>query len=126
MNNVIRHIYILASLLLSISVIVTFAGDIISPVRGVVTLIFFMTCPGLSLVTLLSIEDGLMEATLIVALSLSVNTLIATGMLYFGYWSLTLGLLLSVGLTIVGIMLYAIIAFTYHDRVENQSLTREV
>lgn len=126
MNNVIRQIYIFASVILSISVVVTFAGDIDSPVRGVVTLLFFMTCPGLSLVPLLSIEDGLMEATSVVALSLSVNTLIATGMVYFGSWSLMLGLLLSVGLTIVGIMLYAIVAFTYQDRTENQTFTREV
>jgi hypothetical protein len=71
----------------------TLAAGIVSLVsapatlRAPIVLLFTATCPGLSLVRLLRLSDWLVEVVLAVALSLSLDGIIAAIFLYAGHWS---------------------------------------
>ena len=57
-------------------------ADVHSPIRPLVALWFLSLCPGMAFVRLLDIEEGYVELTLAIALSLALNTAVATAMLY--------------------------------------------
>lgn len=73
-----------------------------SPVRAVLTIWFFLTCPGLAVVGLLDIEDSLGEMLLAVALSIAIGMLLAAGMLITHTWSPDGALAILVGLSLLG------------------------
>jgi uncharacterized membrane protein len=74
-----------------LALLVTFI-NLQSPVRVVITFWFLLICPGMAFVRLLRIEDRLIELTLAVALSLSLDIIVVEGMLFFNRWSAELGL----------------------------------
>ncbi|PZS14549.1 MAG: hypothetical protein DLM57_14315 [Pseudonocardiales bacterium] len=75
--------------------------DITSPLRPVLTLWFLCVCPGMALVGLMRVDEPFAEVTLIIALSLALDTITAGTMLYAGWWSppwtLIILLVVSVG-----------------------------
>ena len=74
---------------------VAFWGD--APPRPFVILGFMLVCPGMALARFLGIEDKLQEFVTGVALSLALESALATFMVYTDTWSpaLALGLLVS-------------------------------
>ncbi len=74
------------------------------PVRPVVTLFFALTCPGISLVRLLSLEDPFAELTLGIATSVAVAGLVGGVLLYCGAWSPDGGLAILVGIAFGGLV----------------------
>jgi hypothetical protein len=68
-------------------------------VRTAIVLAFLLTCPGWAIVRLLRLENALGEWTLATALSVTLDTLIAGGMLYAGEWSPMHSLDLLMGIT---------------------------
>lgn len=56
-------------------------------IRAPVVLWFAAICPGLSIVRLLHLDDRLIELVLAVALSLSLDGIVAAAFLYSGHWS---------------------------------------
>ena len=77
-------------------------ANIISPVRAILSLVFFLVCPGMAFVQLLRIEDWIVEFTLAVALSIALTTLASEAMLYADAWSPVTAGLSFVGLTLLG------------------------
>lgn len=63
------------------------ALDLHGPVRGVLALWFFLTCPGMAMVGLLEITDPLAEVVLAIALSVAIGMLLALAMLVTHTWS---------------------------------------
>jgi uncharacterized membrane protein len=72
------------------------------PVRGTVTLWFFLVCPGLALVGLARITDRLAEAVLAVALSLALSTGVAVVMGLTDAWSTDAALAILLGISLLG------------------------
>jgi hypothetical protein len=72
------------------------------PFRGVITLWFFLTCPGLAIVGLLQIEDLLAEALIAVALSVTIGMLLALVMVLTHTWSPAAGTAILILLSLAG------------------------
>jgi len=71
--------------------------------RPITAFWFILICPGMALVRLLHLDDVLVEVTLALGLSLALDALVATVILYSGRWSprLILFLLAAVSLAAV-------------------------
>jgi uncharacterized membrane protein len=80
------------------------AVDAPGPIRPAVTVLFVLTCPGLSLVRLLGLRDPLAELVLGVATSIALAGLLGGVLLYSGMWSPLGGLAILVVITIAGIV----------------------
>ena len=74
------------------------------PIRPVVTMFFALTCPGMSLVRLLRLEDQLAELTLGIATSVAVAGLVGGVLLYYGLWSPQGGLMILVAIALTGLV----------------------
>lgn len=83
-------------------------GDLESPIRPFIVFWFFLVCPGMALVPLLSIEDKSTEFIIAIALSLAIDTAIATIMVYTGLWSPLWGLGIVIGICEIGVVLQII------------------
>ena len=79
-------------------------GDVTTPLRPLITLWFLIICPGMAFIQLLQIRDHLYEVVLAVALSLVMALGVAATILYAGFWSPELILLILVGLSLVGVL----------------------
>ena len=77
-------------------------ANIVSPVRAILSLAFFLVCPGMAFVQLLRIEDWIVELTLAVALSIALSTLVSEAMIYADAWSPVTAGLGFIGLTLLG------------------------
>lgn len=80
------------------------AVDAPGPIRPAVTVLFALTCPGLSLVRLLQLRDPLAELALGVATSVALAGLIGGVLLYSGMWSPLGGLAILVAITVAAIV----------------------
>jgi hypothetical protein len=67
-------------------------GDISTPARPVLAVWFISVCPGLALVRLLRLADGWSELAVGLALSITLGVMVATGLVYSGWWSPKAGL----------------------------------
>jgi len=79
--------------------------DIAGPVRAAIAFWFLMACPGLGWVKLLRLDNRLFEWPLIVALSLALDTAVATTFLYTGLWTTQNCLLTLILVSYVGAVL---------------------
>ena len=80
----------------------------LSPLRAVVALWFLVICPGMAFVQLLRLRDVLVEIAIAVALSLAIDTIVASVMLYAGAWSSPRQLAIVLGITVLGLVLWLI------------------
>ena len=79
-------------------------GDVDSPIRPVVAMWFLLVCPGMALVPLLRLQDGITELVLGIGVSVALTALVAIGCLYAGFWSPNGILALLIGETLIGAM----------------------
>jgi hypothetical protein len=100
----------LVIVLSSIGVSVVVWGDVHSPVRPLLTFWFLCLCPGMAFVRLLDLERGYIQLTLAIALSLVLDTAVATALLYAHWWSTAHILALLAGLSLVGVALDVTVA----------------
>lgn len=77
--------------------------DIQSPLRAVAAFWFLLICPGMALVRLLHIEELLVELTLAIALSLSLDAVVSSVLVYTRTWSSDLSLALLIAISIGGV-----------------------
>jgi uncharacterized membrane protein len=96
-------IIVVSSLALALAV----ALDAHGVAREVLALWFFLTCPGLSVVGLLDIDDPLAEGVLAVAVSIAIGILIALAMVLTHTWSPDAGLAIALTLSLLGAILQA-------------------
>jgi hypothetical protein len=82
-----------------------FVVDADARVRAIVAIAFLIIGPGLALVRLLRFGDPLIEMTLAVAVSLALETVIATALLTNGRWSPGAALTIVILVTMAGIIL---------------------
>ena len=66
---------------------------------------FFLVCPGIAIVGLLPVKQISIQVSLVFALSMAVNTLLAELMAFTHLWSPTSALLLIAGISLGGAML---------------------
>ena len=78
-------------------------NDVASPLRSVITLWFLLICPGMAFIQLLQLREFLYEVVLTVALSLALDLIVATVILYAGLWSPELILRILIALSLVGV-----------------------
>ncbi len=83
--------------------LVTF-WDIESPLRPAISLWFLIACPGLALVRLLHLRDGVTEWAIAIALSLALETGVNETMLYTGRWEPRWGLLVVMTITLLAVI----------------------
>lgn len=69
--------------------------------RPLILLWFLAVCPGMMLVRFFKLREPVMEWTLAIALSLGIDTAVATIQMYLGHWSpaLTLEIIMGLGAT---------------------------
>lgn len=73
-----------------------------SPFRLIITLWFLLVCPGMAFVRLMRFNELYYEWTLAIALSISLDAIIACLLLYTGFWSIELGLNIVIMMSILG------------------------
>jgi hypothetical protein len=92
-----------ALLFLTIAVtFVTFTG-MLTPLRALVAVPFLFLCPGMVWVRLLRVRSELHELVLGIALSLAINTIVATAFVYANLSSARLSLAVLVVITLFGL-----------------------
>jgi len=79
-------------------------NDVANPVRPVLALWFLLICPGMAFIQLLNFRDYLYEIVLAISLSLALDLLIASALLYTGLWSPELILLILIVLSTFGVL----------------------
>jgi hypothetical protein len=88
------------------SIVVVILFTFVNPgtsMQGIAILWFITLCPGMSLVPLLKLEHVIIELTLGIALSLSIDAIVVGIFLYAGQWSPPITLLVIMGICIVGV-----------------------
>jgi hypothetical protein len=73
-----------------------------SPVRTLLVVCFLAIAPGLALVGLLGLSDAWLEASLVPALSLSIDAIVGGALSYSGLWSPTTAMVILVALSLIG------------------------
>jgi CBS-domain-containing membrane protein len=58
-----------------------------STARPYVVLVFALVCPGLAVVRLFRLDDPLLELAIAIAVSIGVELMVSTAMVYLGLWS---------------------------------------
>lgn len=72
--------------------------------RPAVVLAFLLICPGMMLVRFIHLREPVFEWALALALSLTVDAIVAGILLYAGRWSPTSAFMILVGLTVGGVL----------------------
>ena len=80
-------------------------GDVGTPVRPLVAAWFLLMAPGLALAPLLRLPDGWGELTVVLALSVALDIVVAASVMYAGAWSPVLATALLGGISVVGALL---------------------
>ena len=86
-----------------------------TPIQGIAILWFVTLCPGIAVVPLLKLNHFLIEVTLAVALSLSIDAIVVGIFLYGGYWSPPAMLWVLIVLSLIGSMLQISASFVGHS-----------
>jgi hypothetical protein len=76
-----------------------------TPIQGITILWFVAFCPGMSLVPLLNLKHFIIEATLVIALSLSIDAIVVVIFLYSRHWSPFTTLWVLITLSLIGSLL---------------------
>jgi hypothetical protein len=58
-----------------------------SSARPYIVLVFALVCPGMAVVRLFRLDEPLLELAIAIALSIGVELLVSTAMVYLGVWS---------------------------------------
>ena len=75
-------------ILISVAIVIFFTFiNLGTPIQGIAILWFVTLCPGMALVPLLKLDHLLIEVTLAIALSLSIDAIVVGIFLYSGHWS---------------------------------------
>jgi hypothetical protein len=96
-----RDLWPALTTLLALAVGIVAFADVASALRPGVVLAFLLVAPGMSLIRLLRMEDGLAELTLAVALSIALAGIVPGTMLYAGTWSPKRALVVLMGITLL-------------------------
>ncbi len=75
------------------------------PVRPLIVFWFLFVCPGAALVRFFGIQEPVSVGTLAVAISLSLDALIAGCQMYAGHWSPELTLIILMALTVACLLI---------------------
>jgi hypothetical protein len=89
----------------NISISLLVFGEFLPPVRPLMSFWFLLVCPGMAYVPLLHIRDGPVEWTLAIAVSLAIDAIVATFMVYTGNWSPNGGLIALMAISTGGVAL---------------------
>lgn len=89
-------------LLLTAAASAAVLADVPGPLRAGLVLAFLVIGPGLAWARSLRLRDPIVLSTVAVALSLSLDALVACAMLYGGVWSPGAGFAVLAGLTLAG------------------------
>lgn len=84
-----------------LTVLVTFIVPEIV-VRPLIVMWFLFVCPGMVLVRFIDLHEPVMEWVLAIALSLTIDAIVAGILLYTGLWSIVASLWIVIGLCLVG------------------------
>jgi hypothetical protein len=87
-----------SSLALALAIVLGAHG----PVRGVLTLWFFLTCPGMAIVGLLDIDDRLAETVIAIGLSVAIGMLLGLVMMLTHTWSADAATAILLSLSVTG------------------------
>jgi hypothetical protein len=91
----------------SIAVVSLVVLDVDSAIRPFVVVVFLIVAPGTAIVRLLKIPDRIAELTLGIALSAAIDGTVPGVLMYAGFWSSDLALLIVIGITLAATFLEA-------------------
>lgn len=87
---------IFLSVISGLAVLVQFPA----PLRALLVCAFLLVCPGLALVRLLNLRDLVSEFSIGIALSLALDTLVGSVMVYTRSWSPALGMVVLIAIAL--------------------------
>lgn len=88
-----------------LSVVIVAAGlalDVDRPLRPLISVWFLTVCPGAAWVRLMGVDDAAVRWTIAIAASVSLELLIALGMVYTGWWSIGWAFGIVAAVTVAG------------------------
>lgn len=91
-----------------------------SPFRLIATLWFLFVCPGMAFVRLLRLETSSYEWTLAVVMSISIDAIVASLLVYTHSWSMELGMSILVVLSLLGAFLQIVGTWPKRSLVPSQ------
>ena len=110
-----RSIWWISAITVScLGVALAMVGHVDGDVRPMLAFWFLLICPGMAYVPLLHLEEWLTELTLAIALSLTLDTLVAEVMALNGVWSPKWGLFALICLTLSGLGLQVMHFMSQH------------
>ena len=72
--------------------------------RPIIVLWFLCVCPGMMLIRFFQLKEPVMEWTLAIALSLTIDAAIAGIQMYSGHWSPPVTLVIIIGICTIGVI----------------------
>ncbi len=78
-------------------------GNMPVPLRLAAAACFLPFCPGMAIVRFLRIQDGMAEFATAIALSIAIETVVATAMVYSRLWYPSIALAVLIGISVVGV-----------------------
>jgi uncharacterized membrane protein len=91
---------VLLSSVLALGAVLIVGGE--SPLRTLLAVWFLLACPGLALAPLVRLSDALSTATIAIALSIALDTIVAAALLYAGVWSPVAAFVILATITLAG------------------------
>ncbi|HEX9016723.1 MAG TPA: hypothetical protein VF960_12095 [Chloroflexota bacterium] len=95
----------IAIIVLALAADLAVVADVHVAIRAVVVLSFLVVGPGLAFVRLIGFTSGYVEYTLAIALSLTLDTIVAETLIMARLWSVSTAMAILVFLTLVGVVL---------------------
>jgi hypothetical protein len=92
-----------------------------TPAQGPTVLLFVTLCPGMSFVPLIRLRHFLIEATLSIALSLSIAAIVVTIFLYAQDWSPPVMLWVLIALSLLGSILQFLPVERFIDKIAQRT-----
>jgi uncharacterized membrane protein len=91
---------LLLASVLALGAVLIADGD--SALRTLLAVWFLLACPGLALAPLIGLNDALGTATVAIALSIALDTIVAGALLYVGVWSPGAAFMILATITLAG------------------------
>lgn len=95
----------------AVAVPIVLVTSVATPVRAAATFWFLLVCPGMAFIPLFEVESPLIQATMAIALSIALCTIVSEAMLFFDVWSPWLGIMIlasviGTGAVLQGVQVY--------------------
>ncbi len=103
-----KDVLLWPAIILFSAIAVVLTGSLTSSIRLWIVLWFMLVCPGMAFIRLVGVQDRTTEFIIAIALSLTIDTIVAEAMVLTAKWSIQGGMLALICLSLFGALLQII------------------